>query len=208
MRSNYALREEARTLKGTTTAVLAHGANPGLVSHLVKQALLNIQAAVAQDAKLKTIFPPKDDLTQDQNPEEKQLSEPKTKEEWGKLANELGVKAIHIAERDTQKGATQKVVGEFVNTWSVDGFVSEGCQPSEMGWGTHERELPPKGMTHKFGCGSAIYLNQPGFFLLILLFNILQAFSLSIFNLSRCRNKSSFLDSFGRTIPRIFDHPQ
>ena len=43
-RSNYALRESALALGGGTgpTAVLTHGANPGLVSHFVKQALLNI----------------------------------------------------------------------------------------------------------------------------------------------------------------------
>ena len=47
-RTNYALREEALALRDTKqrapTAVLTHGANPGLVSHLVKQALLNIAA--------------------------------------------------------------------------------------------------------------------------------------------------------------------
>ena len=45
-RTNYALREEALALRpGNTrapTAVLTHGANPGLVSHFVKQALLNL----------------------------------------------------------------------------------------------------------------------------------------------------------------------
>ena len=35
--------------------------------------------------------------------------------------------------------------GEFVNTWSIDGFVSEGGQPAEMGWGTHEKTMPPDG---------------------------------------------------------------
>ena len=45
-RSNYALRESALALakpghKGPT-AVLTHGANPGLVSHFVKRALLNL----------------------------------------------------------------------------------------------------------------------------------------------------------------------
>ena len=47
-RTNYALREEALALRDTRkrapTAVLTHGANPGLVSHFVKQALLNIAA--------------------------------------------------------------------------------------------------------------------------------------------------------------------
>jgi len=45
-RTNYALREEALALRAgdarAPTAVLTHGANPGLVSHFVKQALLNI----------------------------------------------------------------------------------------------------------------------------------------------------------------------
>ena len=47
-RTNYALREEALALRPgnarAPTAVLTHGANPGLVSHFVKQALLNIAA--------------------------------------------------------------------------------------------------------------------------------------------------------------------
>ena len=30
----------------------------------------------------------------------------------------------------------------FVNTWSVEGFVSEGLQPAELGFGTHEKALP------------------------------------------------------------------
>src|ERR1700735_3501026 len=46
-RSNYALRESALALvaefAGGPTAVLTHGANPGLVSHLVKEALLNLE---------------------------------------------------------------------------------------------------------------------------------------------------------------------
>src|SRR3546814_19801042 len=45
-RSNYALRETVRAEKarspGGTTAVSCCGANPGMVSWLVKQALLNI----------------------------------------------------------------------------------------------------------------------------------------------------------------------
>jgi homospermidine synthase len=49
-----------------------------------------------------------------------------------------------------------------VNTWSVEGFVSEGLQPAELGWGTHEKQLPPEGRRHKSGCGAAIYLEKPG----------------------------------------------
>ena len=46
-RTNYALREKAMALKRefgaeSPTAVITHGANPGMVSHFAKQALLNI----------------------------------------------------------------------------------------------------------------------------------------------------------------------
>ena len=143
LRSNYALRENMLKLRpkyvGGPTAVIAHGANPGLVSHFTKQALVNL----AKDTGLKAAIPT-------------------TREGWGKLAQRLGVKVIHIAERDTQVSAKPKEVGEFVNTWSIDGFVSEGGQPAEMGWGTHENALPPDGARHKFGCDAAIYLNRPG----------------------------------------------
>ena len=52
--------------------------------------------------------------------------------------------------------------GEFVNTWSVDGFVSEGSQPAELGWGTHERHFPRDGRQYDFGRKNAIFLAQPG----------------------------------------------
>jgi homospermidine synthase len=142
-RTNYALREEALALRATSerspTAVLTHGANPGLVSHLVKQALLNIAADTGVDA-----------------------GAPAARLEWAQLARKLGVKVIHVAERDTQIASKPKLPGEFVNTWSVDGFVSEGCQPAEMGWGTHERNFPRDGKRHDAGSGAAIYLMQPG----------------------------------------------
>ena len=78
------------------------------------------------------------------------------------MSERLGVKVIHIAERDTQTAAYAKQPGEFVNTWSIDGFVGEGCQPAELGWGTHERTLPVDAHHHDFGCDAAIYLMRPG----------------------------------------------
>ena len=142
-RTNYALRESLlaarRRNPGGTTAVSTCGANPGMVSWFVKQALLNIAADTGLDRP-----------------------EPKTREDWAGLARALGVKGIHIAERDTQRARIPKVMGEFWNTWSVDGFISEGLQPAELGWGTHEKELPPEGRTHAAGCGAAIFLMSPG----------------------------------------------
>jgi len=142
-RTNYALRETALALRNSKvkapTAVITHGANPGLVSHFVKQALLDI----ASDAGL-------------------EHQEPASREAWAQLAQQLGVKTIHIAERDTQVASYPKEPGEFVNTWSVDGFTGEGCQPAELGWGSHEKNWPRDGKKHDFGRGSAIYLMQPG----------------------------------------------
>ncbi|MFO0941977.1 MAG: saccharopine dehydrogenase C-terminal domain-containing protein [Pirellulales bacterium] len=140
-RSNYAFREQALRLraKNKPTAVIAHGANPGLVSYLVKQALVDLHRDIFSE----------------------EVS-PTTQIEWASLAKKLDIRTIHIAERDTQVANVQKQIGEFVNTWSVDGFIGEGLQPAELGWGTHERYWPEDGKRHKSGCGAAIYLEQPG----------------------------------------------
>ena len=74
----------------------------------------------------------------------------------------VGVKGIHIAERDTQRAKQPKPMDVFVNTWSVEGFLSEGLQPAELGWGTHETWMPKNGKKHAKGCKAAIYLEQPG----------------------------------------------
>lgn len=143
-RSNYGLRETALALRpkypNGSTAVIAHGANPGLVTHFVKQALLDM--AKATDVKTDV---------------------PKSQKDWGLLMEKLGIKTIHVAERDTQVSTRNKEPGEFVNTWSIDGFFSEGSQPAELGWGTHEKALPPDGRKHEFGSGAAIYLARPGY---------------------------------------------
>jgi homospermidine synthase len=110
-----------------------------LVSHLVKQALVN----VANDLKVDT-------------------GRLQKREDWASLAQRLDVRVIHIAERDTQVSSIPKEPDEFVNTWSVDGFVSEGSQPAELGWGSHERNFPRDGKRFEFGDGAAIYLMQPG----------------------------------------------
>src|SRR5690606_6700683 len=78
------------------------------------------------------------------------------------LMEKAGVKGIHIAERDTQRARNPKPLDVFWNTWSVEGFISEGLQPSELGWGTHEKWKPANAKEHEAGCKAAIYLEQPG----------------------------------------------
>ena len=91
-RTNYAMREEALALRvgnqRAPTAVLTHGANPGLVSHFMKQALLNIAKDVGVDAGM-----------------------PASRADWGALARKVGVKVVHIAERDTQVSSKPKLAG-------------------------------------------------------------------------------------------------
>ncbi|HEY0635242.1 MAG TPA: saccharopine dehydrogenase NADP-binding domain-containing protein [Gammaproteobacteria bacterium] len=142
-RSNYALREAVlafrRSHPAGPTAVVTQGANPGLVSAFVKQALLNL----AHDNGLNT-----ECVTEQAH--------------WAILAEQLGIRAIHIAECDTQLATPRKRRDEFVNTWSVAGFIAEALQPVELGWGTHERHWPVDAARHGFGCDAAIYLKRPG----------------------------------------------
>ena len=69
---------------------------------------------------------------------------------------------IHCSERDTQISNSPKEVDEFVNTWSVEGFREEGTTTAEMGWGTHEKELPLSAYEHAYGPKSQICLARMG----------------------------------------------
>lgn len=139
--TNHARRQAALQLgrrPGSPTAVLCHGANPGLVSHFVKEALLHLGRQ--QGLGLQT---------------------PLARNDWARLARQLDVRTIHIAERDTQWSATHRLPGEFVNTWSVRGFIEEAMQPAELGWGTHERQWPRDGHRHDRRA-PGLWLSQPG----------------------------------------------
>ncbi len=144
-RTNYALRETVRNEKttnpGGSTAVSCCGANPGMVSWFVKQALVNL----ANDLGIAFEEPSADD-----------------REGWAALMQKVGVKGVHIAERDTQRTKHPKPLNVFWNTWSAEGFISEGLQPAELGWGTHEKWKPDNAKEQEAGCKAAIYLEQPG----------------------------------------------
>jgi homospermidine synthase len=146
-RTNYALRETVRAEKrrnpGGTTAVSCCGANPGMVSWFVKQALLDL----ASDLRIDVTEPGADD-----------------REGWVRLMQRVGVRGVHIAERDTQRVDHPKPMNVFWNTWSVEGFLSEGMQPAELGWGTHEKWMPEnmRLQDDPAGCQAARYMLQPG----------------------------------------------
>lgn len=131
------------------TAVLEHGANPGLISHFTKQGLIDIGNAAIAEKKLKAKQAEKvAQLIKDQK--------------FNLLAQALGVKVIHCSERDTQITNKSKQVDEFVNTWSIEGFREEGTTTAEMGWGTHEKWLPPHAYKHKDGPRNQICLARMG----------------------------------------------
>jgi len=127
------------------TILLEHGANPGLISHLTKKGLLELGEAL---------------LNQDKAP--KGLEKLIEKQDFAQLARALEIKVIHVSERDTQISVQPKKINEFVNTWSVTGFVAEAIYPSEMGWGTHEKSLPHEGVKFDNGIQNCIWLKRAG----------------------------------------------
>ena len=131
------------------TAVLEHGANPGLISHFTKQGLLDIGKKMLKDGKAR-------------GRDAEEIQQLMKDQAWNLLARKLGVKVIHCSERDTQITNVPKQVDEFVNTWSVEGFREEGTTTAEMGWGTHEKELPPFAVEHRSGPKNQICLARMG----------------------------------------------
>ena len=106
-RTNYALREtllaERRKHPGGTTAVSTCGANPGMVSWLVKQALVNLAGDLGLDFS---------------------VPEAEDREGWTRLMKNAGVKGIHIAERDTQLTKKPKPMRNSAS--------KSGCTPTRL----------------------------------------------------------------------------
>jgi len=134
------MRKVAEKYPNAPTATVTHGANPGLVTHLTKRALLKLAEKKGKKA-----------------------NKPADREGWAKLMKSLGVKVVHIAERDTQIIDEPKEKNEFVNTWSPEGFWAEGRAPAEMGWGTHEDAHPENGAVQ----GNTAFVKEPGLAVLV-----------------------------------------
>jgi homospermidine synthase len=133
--THQVIREAMEEYTNGPTCCVTHGANPGYVTHLTKRALLTL--AKKKGRKVPT---------------------PKTRDEWAQLMKSLGVKVVHVAERDQQVIDEPKTKNEFTNTWSCEGFWAEGRAPAEMGWGTHEERKPEGGSAQ----GWTAFLHQPG----------------------------------------------
>jgi homospermidine synthase len=136
------------TAKGPT-AVIEHGANPGLISHWTRQGLCDIANRLLADGKAR-------------GADAEEIRDLLARRVFNRLAMKLGVKVIHCSERDTQITDRPKRVDEFVNTWSIEGFREEGTTTAELGWGTHEKELPRFAHEHADGPRNQICLSRMG----------------------------------------------
>lgn len=143
LESNYGLRESIQAIRaecaGKSTALVAHGANPGFISILAKKALYEMARTCGVSC------------------------DPVSREDWASLAQALDIRVIQISERDTQVESIQRKADEFVCTWSVDGFITECLQAAELGWGTHEEQQLPAGASlHRSQTQSVLELATPG----------------------------------------------
>ena len=120
-----------------------------MISHWTKKGLLDIAAALVAERKLKPA-------------DAEEVQHLATARTFNRLAQKIGVKVIHCSERDTQIASKPKEIDEFVNTWSIEGFHEEGTTTAEMGWGTHEKYLPPQACQHDAGPKHQICLAQMG----------------------------------------------
>ncbi|MGI6240937.1 MAG: saccharopine dehydrogenase C-terminal domain-containing protein [Candidatus Omnitrophota bacterium] len=153
-KSLYSRNMEVREMiakwdEDSTTAVLDHGANPGLISHFTKQGILDIAKKVVREK-----------TTSGKN--RKDLENLIRKEAFADLSMKLGIRTIHVSERDTQTTDHPKKLDEFVGTWSIPGLLEEAIAPAEMGWGTHEKELPPHATVPDRGPKNQVFLSQMG----------------------------------------------
>lgn len=123
---NWPLRERLlrQRADGASTAVVCHGANPGVVSHFLRPGLTGLAQALSMDL-----------------PADIGL---------GEMAQRLGVRTIHIAEHDTQEEAphgarawSAAAAGFCLpSTWAPESLATEAFQAAEVAWGSHEAQLP------------------------------------------------------------------
>jgi homospermidine synthase len=116
--------------KKAPTAIVEHGANPGLVSHFVKRGLQDMASHVLHNRMII-------DLIRRQN-----IQDALDKKDHARLAHLLGVKVIQISERDSQATNIPRQRNEIVNTWSTVSICEESTCYVQFAWGTHERQTP------------------------------------------------------------------
>lgn len=115
------------------TAILTHGANPGLSAHFVKKALCDLAVHVLKKRDV---------------PNKQLIERSLADKQFAHLAAALAINVVHIAEYDGHLINVPKRMNEFVNTWSPSALMQECIDVCQIGWGTHEKRLPKKFFNH------------------------------------------------------------
>jgi len=108
---------QAHTIFSTGPTMLAdQGMNPGIISLFALRGMEDMARAVNNGEAIQAM----------QNGD------------YAKASEILGIRTIHITERDTQTLKKARPVGDFCNTWSSAGLIAEALDPIQLGNGTHE----------------------------------------------------------------------
>lgn len=127
-----------------STAVVEHGANPGLISHFVKRGLEDMTNYILNSGFIK-----------DQQRKENLVNALKYRDHC-QLSYLLGIKSIHLSERDSQTTNRPRQRNELVNTWCPSALFEEAFYDTQFAWGTHETDPPLNSMieneySHQWG---------------------------------------------------------
>ncbi len=136
---------------GQVTAVLNHGMNPGLISHLVKQGLLDLAANLLAKGLV-----PHDRV--------EPLMDAMQRREFGKIAYLIDIKVVHGSERDTQIDLSPFDPMVDKGTWSLPGLHEESETYAEAALGRHEAGLPKRAefVDPNTNDGQLIYFHRRG----------------------------------------------
>lgn len=93
--------------KPMMTCVVEAGMNPGLISHFTKVGIEKLYQLLGHKSSSKISY--------------------------SQMAQTLKIKSVLCTEIDTQEPIVPRQNGEFVNTWSVKGFLSEGDEVVQIG---------------------------------------------------------------------------
>lgn len=142
------------------TVILEHGMNPGLISHFVKLGVEIVTKKVLDLATEKGINNRIiEKLREGYNGNYTSFLQ--DKKDYAKLAHYLGLETIHCSELDTQKPYEEvKQDNKFLNTWGSYPLYSEGVDPVQIGFGTHED--PIDGMIKSPVYDNQIFLKKRG----------------------------------------------
>jgi homospermidine synthase len=127
------IQEETKGWNKTSTAILTIGANPGVVSYLSKIGMVHW---VNHLKKINSKWEGLNTALRIIN------TKPINYPELSKL---MDIQVIQIAEKDTLRQSIPRKQGEFICTWSPQGFIEEGIATAELGWGTHETMTEKEG---------------------------------------------------------------